>query len=405
MKTVAAAIDFGTSKIVTLLAESGGFNRCDIIGSGTVPYDGYADGEWNSPEKLSEAIRSSINAAELEAGQGGARHKVREVYVGVPCEYIHVISAEGEVNISSPDGRVVDDDLDNVQDAAAEQLDLARLDGCVIHRSPAWFSVDGGKHTMSPVGTKGGVLRASVTFILADKYFIADIRKRLGEMDIKVLAFLSPALGEALQLMSIEDRDRSAVLIDIGYLNTEVSVVEGDAITYHGVLPLGGGDITADLAQGLRIPMRAAEQIKREYIFMPDEFDPEGDHEVQLEDGSRIVFTRADVQEIIEARVDEIADLIGQTIEEARNYLGARSQVFLTGGGLAIMRGGREYLAEKLRRSVKAPLAKTAKHNSPVFASALGLVDLVFDSIEQQAVQNDSFFGRIAGGVRNLMGW
>lgn len=405
MKTVAAAIDFGTSKIVTLLAESGGFNRCDIIGSGTVPYDGYADGEWNSPEKLSEAIRSSINAAELEAGQGGARHKVREVYVGVPCEYIHVISAEGEVNISSPDGRVVDDDLDNVQDAAAEQLDLARLDGCVIHRSPAWFSVDGGKHTMSPVGTKGGVLRASVTFILADKYFIADIRKRLGEMDIKVLAFLSPALGEALQLMSIEDRDRSAVLIDIGYLNTEVSVVEGDAITYHGVLPLGGGDITADLAQGLRIPMRAAEQIKREYIFMPDEFDPEGDHEVQLEDGSRIVFTRADVQEIIEARVDEIADLIGQTIEEARNYLGARSQVFLTGGGLAIMRGGREYLAEKLRRSVKAPLAKTAKHNSPVFASALGLVDLVFDSIEQQATQNDSFFGRIAGGVRNLMGW
>ena len=405
MKTVAAAIDFGTSKIVTLLAESGGFNRCDIIGSGTVPYDGYADGEWNSPEKLSEAIRSSINAAELEAGQGGARHKVREVYVGVPCEYIHVISAEGEVNISSPDGRVVDDDLDNVQDAAAEQLDLARLDGCVIHRSPAWFSVDGGKHTMSPVGTKGGVLRASVTFILADKYFIADIRKRLGEMDIKVLAFLSPALGEALQLMSIEDRDRSAVLIDIGYLNTEVSVVEGDAITYHGVLPLGGGDITADLAQGLRIPMRAAEQIKREYIFMPDEYDPEGDHEVQLEDGSRIVFTRADVQEIIEARVDEIADLIGQTIEEARNYLGARSQVFLTGGGLAIMRGGREYLAEKLRRSVKAPLAKTAKHNSPVFASALGLVDLVFDSIEQQAAQNDSFFGRIAGGVRNLMGW
>ena len=405
MKTVAAAIDFGTSKIVTLLAESGGFNRCDIIGSGTVPYDGYADGEWNSPEKLSEAIRSSINAAELEAGQGGARHKVREVYVGVPCEYIHVISAEGEVNISSPDGRVVDDDLDNVQDAAAEQLDLARLDGCVIHRSPAWFSVDGGKHTMSPVGTKGGVLRASVTFILADKYFIADIRKRLGEMDIKVLAFLSPALGEALQLMSIEDRDRSAVLIDIGYLNTEVSVVEGDAITYHGVLPLGGGDITADLAQGLRIPMRAAEQITREYIFMPDEFDPEGDHEVQLEDGSRIVFTRADVQEIIEARVDEIADLIGQTIEEARNYLGARSQVFLTGGGLAIMRGGREYLAEKLRRSVKAPLAKTAKHNSPVFASALGLVDLVFDSIEQQAAQNDSFFGRIAGGVRNLMGW
>lgn len=42
MKTQVAAIDFGTSKIVTLIAQSGGVNRCDIIGSGTVPYDGFA---------------------------------------------------------------------------------------------------------------------------------------------------------------------------------------------------------------------------------------------------------------------------------------------------------------------------------------------------------------------------
>ena len=52
MKTQVAAIDFGTSKVVTLIAQSGGVNRCDIIGSGTVPYDGFAQGDWNTPEQL-----------------------------------------------------------------------------------------------------------------------------------------------------------------------------------------------------------------------------------------------------------------------------------------------------------------------------------------------------------------
>ena len=78
MKTVAAAIEFGTSKIVTLLAESGGFTRCEIIGSGTVPYAGYIEAEWNDPEGVLPAIEASIHAAEVEA-----KRRIHDVYVGV----------------------------------------------------------------------------------------------------------------------------------------------------------------------------------------------------------------------------------------------------------------------------------------------------------------------------------
>ena len=79
MKTQAAAIEFGTSKVVTVFAESGGFARCEIIGSGTVYYDGYKGGVWNRPDLLAEAVRNSINAAELEA-----KTRIHSVYVGVP---------------------------------------------------------------------------------------------------------------------------------------------------------------------------------------------------------------------------------------------------------------------------------------------------------------------------------
>ena len=69
---------------------------------------------------------------------------------------------------------------------------------------------------------------------------------------------------------------------------------------------------------------------------------------------------------------------------DAAGYLGARSQVYLTGGGLALMRGARRVCsAARIGRPVKVAAVKTAKLNSPVFASALGLADLIFDSIEQ----------------------
>lgn len=398
MKSVAAAIDFGTSKIVTLLAESGGFNRCDIIGAGTVPYDGYLDGAWNAPELLSQAVRNSINAAELEG-----KTRIREVYVGVPCERIRVLSGVASVPVNAQDGRVTDEDVDAVEDAVADLLNLPEAGGVVIHRSPAWFEVDSGKKTMSPVGLKGRELKASVSFVLADPAFIEEITTLLVGMGIGVLGFLSPSMGESMLLLSLEERDRVAVLIDMGYLNTEFSVIEGDAMVYHAVLPMGGGHIAADLATELQIPMRSAEQIKREYIFMPDEFDPAGDPEVMDEaTGRRLTFPRAFVQSTMEKSVDELAGMIAGAMKECEKYLGARSQVFITGGALAMMRGGREYLASKLGRPVKVSMAKAAKLNSPVFASALGLVDLVFDSIEKRSAQEESLPGRLAGGIKGL---
>ena len=82
MKTTVATMDFGTSKIVTLVAENSGSQRCDIIAAGVSKYDGYLDEGWNNPGELDEAIRRSIADAEEQSGQ-----KIREVNVGVPAAF------------------------------------------------------------------------------------------------------------------------------------------------------------------------------------------------------------------------------------------------------------------------------------------------------------------------------
>lgn len=392
-KTQIAAIEFGTSKIVTIIAQNGGIDRLEFLGTGTVPYDGFQDGDWNTPGQMIQRVRDSIAAAELEANQ-----KIREIYVGVPGAYIHVCSAEAEIELNEEG--VTEENLNLVQDAAAEQLRIAEMGGLVLHRSPAWFQVDDGKKTVEPSG-HGKTLRACTSFVVADPQFIDDVKEILGALDVTILGFLSPTLGESLLLLSIDDRDRVSMLIDCGYLSTEVSIVYGEAIVYHAMLPMGGGQITADLAHELRIPMRAAEQIKRSYVFNPDEFDENAFAEAIDARGRRLTFPREVVSQCIERSMNELCDMIDMTIRnDATEYLGARSQIFLTGGGIGLMRGARDYLAERIGNPVKATAPKTAKMNSPVYSAALGLLDLTFDSIERHDSEDNSFGKKLTGFLR-----
>ena len=388
MKRQIAAIEFGTSKIVTIIAENSGVDRLDIVGSGTVPYDGYSEGDWNTPQQMVQRVRDSIAAAEMEAGI-----KVREVYVGVPGEYIHVLSCEAEVE--APDGVIDEHVVNEALDQAAEKLQLARTGCMVLHRSPAWYVVDDGKKTMSPMG-RGNRLRALVTFVVAEMIFVQDVSEMLRVLNISILGFLSSTLGESLLALGIEERDRASMLIDCGYLSTEISVLEGDAIVYHAMLPSGGGHITADLATELNISMRAAEQIKRGYVFNPDEFDSDAYAEVYDDAGNRATFPREIIRDIIENSCAQLCEMINLTIDnDASQFMGPRSQVYLTGGGIGMMRGGRDFLAAQIGKPVKMAAIKTSKLNSPVFASAMGLADLIFDSIERHEEEDKPVLGKL----------
>ena len=95
MKTTVAAIDFGTSKIVTLVAENSGSQRCDIVAAGVAKYDGYLEEGWNNPGQLDEAIRRSITDAEEQAGS-----KIREINVGVPGAFTHVYATKVTISLA-----------------------------------------------------------------------------------------------------------------------------------------------------------------------------------------------------------------------------------------------------------------------------------------------------------------
>lgn len=372
MKTMAAAIDFGTSKIVTIMAESGDYRRCSILGSGIAQYDGYSDdGRWNDPDKLNDAIKASVLQAERES-----KRSVSEVYVGVPGECTRVYIREAQLELGQ-DGIVTLKDAGDILEKVVAQLNANQ--GSVLSYSPAYYQVDGGEYTMRPVGMSGRTLSAKVSVIAASLDFMDDVELRLRNLNIKVKGFMAPAMGEAVLLMPPEERDRTVAMVDVGYLHTELMIMQGDALVDYRVLPVGGGDVAADLAYGLEVPFKTAEEVKRAFAF-------DGDGDIELGDGGSGTrrFERGFTNEIITARVDELADMVREVLEDTDAKPDAKAPLYLTGGGIALMRGGREYLSKALKRDIKIPSARAGKLNSPPYASALGLIDMVFDKIDMQ---------------------
>ncbi len=391
MKSTVAIIDFGTSKVVALVAEVSGRQRCDIVGAGIAAYDGFADARWNAPDQVNDAISDAIRSAEEQA-----RTAVREIYVGVPGQFSRIYTVEAKQSLQGADPHVTARDIEAL--FATADNEMRQVQGMPIHRSPAWFVVDDGKKTLEPINQHGNEVRAMVSYVIADQFFIDEISERLRAIDRRAVGFFSAPMGEAMLFLSREDRDRTALLIDIGYLSTEVMAVEGDTIIFHRVLPLGGGHIAADLAYGLDIPLDQAEQIKRAYVFGAPSSQPTFD--LTGTDGATRSFAYQKVSDIFEPRADEIAERIQKCIEGSGVRLGNWSYAYLTGGGLGMNRGGREFLGEKLGRPVRELPRRAVKLSSPIYASALGLLDLVIETKTSATAAQ----GGLRGFFRGLFG-
>lgn len=397
MKTTVASIDFGTSKIVTLVAENSSATRCDIVGAGIVTYNGFLEEGWNDPQEIDDCLREAISQAEKQS-----HHKIREVNIGVPGAFTRVYVTEARVSLTGPDPHVTANDVRAI--FAEAQKNLGTLPGEVVHSSPAWFRVDDGKKTLEPVGIKGRELTALISFVVANKYFLDDVSTRLANMDIKPKNFFSTPAGEAMLYLPEEDRDRTAVLIDVGYLNTEVMAVEGDALIFHRCIGLGGGHIAADLAEELDISFKNAEEkVKQPFVYSmsatPETYEipANGDQPART-------FTREEVSPIITAKVDELAEEIKTALEESGVKLGNWSNVYLTGGGLSFNRGGKDYLSSKLGRPVRDTPKRTVKMSSPIYASTMGLMDLIIDTMEQQRQPASGVAGKLGEFFRSLVG-
>ena len=169
-------------------------------------------------------------------------------------------------------------------------------------------------------------------------------------------------------------RDRYVLLVDCGYITTSVMLGRGDGLLFLNSFSLGGGYITADISQCLKISFTAAESLKRkiDLSWNPKETDS---YEIQVND--YITPVAAETANLItEERIMMIGDYIERCLERCEFDFPEYIPVYLTGGGLNFIKGARDVLSKKLGRKVEL-IAPTLPHtNRPDYSSEIGVLDL-----------------------------
>lgn len=370
IKKQTAIIDIGSSSIVTLIGERGVNNSFKILGKGEVSYDGFANGKFFDPDNLKKVIAMSISNAEQLSGL-----KVNDVFVGVPGEFCNCVCK----NVSISLGRRKKIKQGDVF-ALFEKGVTKHPTYTTINHSAIYYTLEDGKRVIDPVGKVSTMLSGKICYMLAENNFLDFISNILADIGVKNTMFIAANLAEMIFLVEPEVRDRYALLVDVGYITTSVMVGQGDGLLFLNSFSMGGGHITGDLYQVLKIPFAQAETLKHKVVlnWQASENDI---YEVMGKEFIATYSAKA-TNEITEARIEIIADYIQRCLDRCEYDFPEYLPIHITGGGICYLKGIKEFLARKLGRRIKIVSPGLAQSNRPDYSSEISLLDLAIAQTE-----------------------
>ena len=372
--SIIVGLEIGTSKVCAVVGE---FDRdgagLNIVGLGQARSRGVRKGEIVNAASAEEDVRQAIVEAEQMADV-----EIRSVYLGVTGGHIRGFNNRGVHPVVSADREISDDDVQDVV-RNAKAINLPAENG-VLHAIRQHFLVDGQDSITNPVGMLGAKLEVDVHVVHGHLNRLQNAIRVVKGMQLEVDEVVFNGLASSLALLTNEQKELGALVIDIGGGTTDYAVYAGGVIKHTGVLAVGGDHVSNDLAYGLKVPLGRAEQLKLEH----------GAAEVGDALQGQVITLTSEIglplkavnlghlRRIMSLRLEEAFQLIGQDLEQAGLLDYLRAGVFLCGGGARVPE-----IAKLAERVLQMPVG-VGKANSvsglksaldqPEFAAAIGLV-------------------------------
>ncbi|MDQ5981395.1 MAG: cell division protein FtsA [Patescibacteria group bacterium] len=248
------ALDIGSSKISCVVANLDG-SRISVIGAHTGESKGIKSGVVNNIDKAVSSINDVINKAEMMSGQAISR-----VVVTISGTHIESLNSRGVVAVSGQNSEINADDISRVNDAAqALSLPSSRE---IVHVLPREYVVDRQKGISDPSGMTGIRLEVEANIIHGSTTAIKNLVKCVQQIGIEVDQLAYSGLSSAEAVLTDTEKELGTILIDIGGGTMDLIIYSSGRPAYSAVLPIGGQDITNDLAIGLRALLEDAEKVK-----------------------------------------------------------------------------------------------------------------------------------------------
>src|SRR3989441_1106432 len=329
--SIIVGLEIGTSKVCAVVGELSAENILNIVGLGQSRSRGVRKGEIADAPLAEEDVRHAVVEAEQMADV-----EIRSVYLGVTGGHLRGFNNRGVHPVVSADREITDEDVqDVIQNAKAINLPA---ENHVVHVIRQHFRVDGQDGIQNPVGMLGAKVEVDVHVVHGNFNRLQNPIRAVKILQLEVDDIVFNGLASSLALLTNEQKELGALVIDIGGGTTDYAVYANGIIKHTGVLAVGGDHISNDLAYGLKVPLSRAEQLKIEHgAALMDDGVKGQTITIANELGLPVKTLNLEhLRRIMALRVEESFHLIGQDLEQAGVLDYLRAGVFLCGGGSRI---------------------------------------------------------------------
>ena len=366
-------IDVGTTKVCALIGEVSRDDSVHIIGVGVAPSRGLRKGVVVNIDEAVESIGTAIARAERVSG-----YKIVSGYVGIAGGHVTSLNNRGVVAVSQEDRCIAEDDVLRAIEAARVINIPSNRE--IIHSIPRHFIVDGQEGVRNPVGMLGYRLDVDAHIVTCAVTAMQNLVKCVHRLGIEVDEVVLESLAASEASLTEEEKEMGVLLADIGGGTTALSIFIEGSVWHTSVIPVGGNHVTNDLAVGLRSPFAVAEEIKVLHGYaLSSTVDPS--EKVEIATFGRTekeTVSRQRVCEIVEARMQEIFQLIQHEIKRSGYEALLPAGVVLTGGASELA-GASDLARAILQVPVRIGLpfgihGLVDSISSPSFATSVGLL-------------------------------
>jgi len=366
-----SAIDVGTTKVCSLIAEVGDNGQMRIAGVGLVPSKGLHKGMVVNIKEAKESIRESVRKAEQSSG-----YRMDSAYVGVTGRHITGKNNRGIVAVTRNDRLVRPDDLRRVlQNAQSLKMTSEQK---ILHMIPRRYGVDGQEDVQNPVGMHGFKLDVETHVITAAASSVQNLVKCIRGVGVDVEDLVFEALASSEAVLSEDEKRVGAILADIGGGTTDISVFKDGAIWHTAIIPVAGYQFTRDIAIGLGLPFDVAEEMKKKYGTVMPVYDTKGEDVAIPVPNNGHNISYQGLCDIVRARMEELLRLIVLELPRGEQDALVPGGLVLT-GGCANVAGidalGRDILKMPVRVGAPRDVNGIGDNlTDPAYATAVGLL-------------------------------
>jgi len=326
---IIVGMDIGTSKVSLVIGEVNNFGQIETICSVSNICNGIKKGKIINEEEVIKTVIKTLEDAETESNL-----KINSAYITIYGKDVTIVQNSITKEVKD---RYSGISAKDVSSAIMQAKDIDVPEGkTIIDIVAEKFVLDDGKITSDPIGSFCSSFTLKAQIVLANKEFIRQIHNIFRKSDLEIDGIVPITLAEKNVVLDTNEMNDSIMILDIGAGNTEIGVFEGSEFIYTNTIPLGGDNITNDIALVLNISQDEADKLKRQYgLAMKSYIDNDNDITLNTckdENGNKVIKS-SELIEIIEARVEEIFKLINDdiTMQGIKQRI---NNVILTGQGI-----------------------------------------------------------------------